>query len=110
MPKKYAELVPEYAEYFQKPMPLNKSLYGTTVAAKVWNKDLTNWLTTNKDIPFIQSQVDPSLFIYRIGSDFIYLIVYIDGSHYFGSTPELEKKFETKLGARFKIDFQGWSH
>ena len=110
LPKEYAELVPEYAEYFQKPMLLNKSLYGTTVAAKVWNEDLTNWLTTNKDITFIQSQVDPSLFIHRNGSDFIYLIVYIDDSLYFGSTPELEKKFETKLGERFKIDLQGWSH
>ena len=64
-------------------MLLNKSLYGTTAVAKAWNEDLTNWLATNKDITFIQNQVDPSLFIHTKGSDYLYLIVYIDDYLYF---------------------------
>ena len=110
LPKEYAEIVPEFKEYFESPQLLDKSIYGTDIAAKTWNDDLTNWLTTNKDIQFLQSEVDPSLFIHRNGNEYIYLIVYIDDSLYFGSSPEIEKLFETKLGERFKLDLQGWSH
>ena len=110
LPKEYAEIVPEFKEYFESPQLLEKSIYGTDIAAKTWNEDLTNWLTTNKTIKFVQSEVDPSLFIHRNGDDYLYLIVYIDDSLYFGSSPEIEKLFEENLGKRFKLDLQGWSH
>ena len=110
LPKEYAEIVPEYKEYFESPQLLGKSIYGTDIAAKTWNEDLTEWLTSNNEIKFLQSQVDPSLFIHRNGDEYIFLIIYIDDSLYFGSNKEIEEKFETKLGERFKLDLQGWSH
>ena len=91
LPKEYAEIVPEFKEYFESPQLLDKSIYGTDIAAKTWNEDLSNQLTTNKTIKFVQSEVDPSLFIHRNGDDFLYLIVYIDDTLYFGSSPEIEK-------------------
>ena len=39
LPKEFAFLVPEHAKYFEKPILLRKSIYGTDVAAKVWNQD-----------------------------------------------------------------------
>ena len=84
--------------------------YGTDVAAKVWNLDLTTWLTSNEDIIFVQSKVDPSLFVHRNGEDFIFLIIYIDDSLYFGSNENIEKEFEKHLSKRFNLELQGWSH
>ena len=110
LPKEYAFLLPEYAKYFEAPRLLNKSLYGTDVAAKVWNQDLTEWLTNNTIVPFRQSEVDPSLFIHRNGSEYIFMVVYVDDSLYFGSSKELEEKFTTAMSKRFKLELQGWSH
>ena len=53
LPSEYAELIPEYEEYFTKPLMIVKSIYGTNFAAKVWNEDLTEWLRNNKEMPFI---------------------------------------------------------
>ena len=110
LPKEYAYLLPEYKHYFDKPQLLERSIYGLTVAAKVWNEDLTEWLLTNTLIPFKQSEIDSSLFVHRNGEEFIYLIIYVDDSLYFGSSKELELQFEKEMGARFKLETQGWSH
>ena len=110
LPTEYAELVPEYADYFSRPQLIRKSIYGTLVAAKIWNHDLTQWLLHNDIIPFHQSDIDPSLFIHRRGSRYLFMIIYVDDSLYFGSDQEIESLFETSLGGRFKIDVLGWSH
>ena len=107
LPKEFAFLLPEYAKYFEKPRLLNKSLYGTDVAAKVWNQDLTEWLTTNTIVPFHQSEVDPSLFVHRNGEEYIFMVIYVDDSLYFGSTKELEEKFTTAMSKCFKLELQG---
>ena len=110
LPKEYAVLLPEFAEYFTQPLLLRKSIYGLNIAAKVWNEDLTEWLIKNEDIPFHQSEVDPSLYIHRNGKDSIFLIIYVDDCLYFGSSKELEAKFEKKIGERFHLETQGWTH
>ena len=111
LPKEYAELLPEYAAYFEQPIMIVKSLYGTNFAAKVWNEDLTEWLRTNESMPFVQSKIDASLFIHRNGSGkYIKMITYVDDSLYFGSDKEIEERFEKHLGERFKIELQGHSH
>lgn len=112
LPKEYARFVPEYAELFEKPQLIQKSLYGTDVAAKVWNSDLTDWLTTNDKIPFAQSEVDPSLFIHRNekSGDYLYLIIYTDDCLYFGSNDKLETLLTDEISKRFKLELQGHSH
>ena len=110
LPSEYASLLPEYAEYFNQPLLLKKSIYSLNITAKVWNEDLTTWLITNDIIPFHQSEVDPSLYIYRRGEELIFLIIYVDNCLYFGSSNELESKFEKEIGTRFNLETQGWSH
>ena len=110
LPREYASVLPEFASYFNSPRLIKKSIYGTDFAAKVWNQDLTEWLTTNTIIRFVQSEIDPSLFIYRKDNNYLFLIVYIDDSLYFGSNENIESLFETSLAKRFNLDLQGNSH
>ena len=110
LPREYADVVPEYASYFESPQLILKSIYGTDFAAKVWNQDLTEWLTTNEEIKFVQSEIDPSLFIHRSGNQFLFLIIYIDDSLYFGSDTSMEQIFESSLAKRFNLELQGNSH
>ena len=114
LPKEFAEYVPEYKEYFERPILLAKSIYGTTIAAKFFNDDLATWLTTNTDMKFYRSEVDPCLFIHRSmeGNKTValFLIVYVDDCLFFGTSDEIEKKFGKYLSQRFNLELQGWSH
>jgi hypothetical protein len=110
LPQEYSDLLPEFAEYFRSPQLIVKSIYGTDVAAKVFNDDLVEWLTTNEHVRFIQSKIDPSLFVYRNGDEYCYLIVYIDDCLYEISSSELEEKFTSHLKTRFDLELQGHSH
>ena len=112
LPPEYANIVPEYAEYFNVPLLLQKSIYGLDVAHKVFADDLHEWLETNTEMPFIHSEVDPSLYIYR-GSDvntFLYLICYVDDCLYFGSDDEIESQFANVLKKKFNLELQGHAH
>ena len=54
---------------------LVKSLYGLRQASRQW---YTKLLTTIKELGFVQSQVDHSLFVHSKGSLFIAILVYVD--------------------------------
>jgi hypothetical protein len=110
LPKEYAHLVPEYKEYFERPLCLARSIYGLQISAKVWNEDVTDHLINNDFMKFHQSEVDPSLFIYREGDQFLTMIIYIDDMLYFATNENLEKKFEKVLKNRFNLELQGNAH
>ena len=40
----YGEYFPEYANYFGRPLRLNKPIYGMTVSGKLFYDELANWL------------------------------------------------------------------
>jgi hypothetical protein len=54
---------------------LNKSLYGLKQAPQAWY----SWFTMNlRSLGFIEAKSDTSLFIFRRGSDTVYLLLYVD--------------------------------
>ena len=112
LPPEYANMMPEYKEYFNVPLLMDKSIYGLDIAHKVFADDLHEWLEMNNEIPFIHSEVDPSLYVYRGEDDgsFLYLICYVDDCLYFGSSDEIEEKFNHALQKRFKLELQGHAH
>jgi hypothetical protein len=110
LPKEYAGQFPQYKEYFEEPMLLNKSIYGTDFAHKVFSDDLCEWLLNNDEMPFENSEVDPSLFVYRNGDEFLFLIIYVDDCLFFGSSDEIEKKLGEVLKKRFSLELQGHAH
>jgi hypothetical protein len=54
---------------------LNKSLYGLKQAPQAWYSQFTMNLTS---LGFIEAKSDTSLFIFRRGSDTVYLLLYVD--------------------------------
>jgi hypothetical protein len=51
------------------------SLYGLQQAPRAWYSQFATYLTT---LGFIEAKSDTSLFIFRRGSDTIYLLLYVD--------------------------------
>jgi hypothetical protein len=97
LPQEFSDLLPEFAEYLQSPQLIVKSIYGTDVAGKVFNDVLVGWLKTNDHVKFIQSKIDPSLFVHGNGNEYCYLIVYIDDCLYEILSSVLEEKFTNHL-------------
>ena len=44
LPEEWAELVPEYKDWFGIPLRLVKALYGDATAKKCWDDELSAWL------------------------------------------------------------------
>ena len=112
LPQEYKMLFPEYEEYFSHPVLLGKSIYGIDVAHKVFSDDLHEWLVTNEDMRFWNSEVDPSLYIYRNEekNEYLFLICYVDDCLYFGSSDDVEENLGIVLKKRFNLELQGHAH
>ena len=112
LPAEYKSLFPGYEEYFDNPVLLGKSIYGIDVAHKVFADDLHDWLVTNEDMTFLNSEVDPSLYIFRDESkgEYLFLICYVDDCLYFGSSDEVEARLGDVLKQRFNLELQGHAH
>ena len=54
---------------------LNKSLYGLKQAPRAWYNRFASHLLT---LGFVEAKSDTSLFIYRRGTDTVYLLLYVD--------------------------------
>jgi hypothetical protein len=59
---------------------------------------------------FIQCTVDPYLFYYNKGDDWIVLLSYCDDTAYFTSTPEVRVKFVTAMCKRYDCKLLGQMH
>jgi hypothetical protein len=53
----------------------NKSLYGLKQTPQAWYSQFTTYITS---LGFVEAKSDTSLFVFRCGSDTIYLLLYID--------------------------------
>ncbi|XP_019090121.1 PREDICTED: uncharacterized protein LOC109128365 [Camelina sativa] len=78
---------------------LNKALYGLKQATRAWYQELKTFLL---QAGFRNSLADTSLFIYHKGSDFIYVLVYVDDIIIAGA-PSLVQAFNLALANRFSL-------
>jgi len=53
---------------------LNKSLYGLKQAPRAWNHRFAAFLLT---VGFVEAKSDTSLFIYHLGAEIAYLLLYV---------------------------------
>ena len=65
---------------------LRKAIYGLKQAPRAWYSELYRYLISSG---FQKSLADTSLFVYRQGRDFVYLLVYVDDILVTGTSPHL---------------------
>jgi len=86
---------------------LHKSLYGLKQASRAWYTRLNDFLLS---IGFRASKVDTSLFIFFVGADMFYLLVYVDDILLTDSNSLLLKRLIQILSSEFKLRDLGYVH
>ncbi|CAL9218493.1 unnamed protein product [Arabidopsis halleri] len=86
---------------------LNKAIYGLKQAPRAWNSKFSSFL---KLMGFVQSKADTSLFIFRNGRDFAYLLLYVDDIILTASTTTLLQRVIAKLKTAFPMTDMGRLH
>jgi histone deacetylase 1/2 len=86
---------------------LHKSLYGLKQAPRAWYTRLNDFLLS---IGFHASKVDNSLFIFSVGSDICYLLVYVDDILLTGNNAILLQHLIQLLSSEFKLRDLGDVH
>ena len=86
---------------------LHKSLYGLKQALRIWYTRLNDFLLS---IGFRASKVDTSLFIFRVGTNICYLLVYIDDILFMSSNSLLLQRLIQLLSLEFKLRDLGYVH
>jgi hypothetical protein len=86
---------------------LHKSLYGLKQAPRVWYSQFATYLTT---LRFIEAKSDTSLFIFRRGSDTVYLLLYIDDIILIASSTELLRRTIFAIQREFAMKDLGPLH
>ena len=107
LPMELKEFFPDLAEWFGAPLLLEKSCYGINSAGRLWAEELFGWYL---EYGFIQSEVEPSLFTYTNGDDWIILLSYCDDTAYFTSSDSVRTTFETAMCTRFECKLLGQLH
>jgi hypothetical protein len=79
---------------------LHKSLYGLNLAPHAWYSQFATYLTT---LGFIEAKSDTSLFIFRRGSDTVYLLLYVDDIILTASSTELLHRTISALQREFTM-------
>jgi hypothetical protein len=86
---------------------LRKSLYGLKQAHRAWYSQFASYLTT---LGFIEAKSDTSLFIFRRGSDTVYLLLYVDDIILTVSSTELLRRTISTLQREFAMKDLGLLH
>jgi hypothetical protein len=86
---------------------LHKSLYGLKQAPRAWYTRLNDFLLS---ISFHASKVDTSLFIFSVGADICYLLLYVDDILLTGSNSLMLQRLIQLLSLEFKLCNLGTVH
>jgi hypothetical protein len=79
---------------------LHMSLYGLKQAPRAWYSRFATYLTT---MGFIEAKSDTSLFIFRCGSDTVYMLLYVDDIILTASSMELQRRTIFALQREFAM-------
>jgi hypothetical protein len=86
---------------------LCKSLYRLKQAPRAWYSWFSTYLTT---LWFIEAKLDTSLFIFRCGSDMVYLLIYVNDIILTASSMELLRRTISALQREFIMKDLGPLH
>jgi hypothetical protein len=86
---------------------LNKSLYGLKQAPRAWYSRFATYLFS---LGFTEAKSDTSLFIFRRGTDTVYLLLYVDDIVLTASSPQLLHRVIAALKKEFAMKDLGPLH
>jgi hypothetical protein len=86
---------------------LNKFLYGLKQAPRAWYNRFTTYITS---LGFVEAKSDTSLFVFRRGSDTIYLLLYVDDIILTASSAALLQQTISALKREFAMKDLGPLH
>ena len=86
---------------------LQKSLYGLKQAPRAWNQRFTTFI---RSIGFTPSKSDASLFVYKVGDELSYLLLYVDDIIVTASSPALLQHVTARLRSEFAMTDLGDLH
>ena len=106
---RYVEYLPEYANYFGRPLRLKKSTCGMNNSGKLFADDVTNWLIDESG--FNHSKCKMSIY-YKYAPDGSKLVVlsYVDDCVYWYTSEELGNWFVDSIGNIFHVKLLGYPH
>jgi hypothetical protein len=79
---------------------LNKSLYGLKQASRTWYIRFATYITS---LGFVDVKSDTSLFVFRCGSDTVYLLLYVDDIALTASSAALLQQIISTLKRKFAM-------
>ncbi|KAG7599745.1 Reverse transcriptase RNA-dependent DNA polymerase [Arabidopsis suecica] len=86
---------------------LKKAIYGLKQAPRAWFEKFSNYLL---EFGFLCSVPYPSLFVYAIGKDLMYLLLYNDDMVFTGNNEQLIQRFLDCLNKEFRMKDMGPLH
>ena len=108
LPKEWAELLPEFAQWCGVPLRLNKALYGDVTANKCWDDELSSWLV---DVyGFARCLSEPSIFIKRENGHELVIVNAVDDQLYYSTSDEMRKAFEAAVSKQYNVELMGQAH
>ena len=100
--------MPEFADYFGRPMRLAKALYGDATVNKGWDDELSAWLIISYG--FRRCLAAKSIFIKEEGDNKLVIVNAVDDQLYFSTSEDMRKKFKETISKRFDIGLFGQAH
>ena len=86
---------------------LNKSIYGLKQAPRAWYSRFATYLLF---LGFVEAKSDTSLFIFRRGSETVYILLYVDDIVLTASSTELFQRTISALQREFSLKDLGPLH
>ena len=107
LPKEWKELFPDLSEWFDVPLLLLKSVYGSVDGPRNWDDTLKEALF---DFGFVRCHCANSIYLYQKDNDFMLLTNAVDDELIATNNNELRLKFLEFLRKRFDIEDMGMAH
>ncbi|KAL0426868.1 UNVERIFIED_CONTAM: Retrovirus-related Pol polyprotein from transposon TNT 1-94 [Sesamum latifolium] len=79
---------------------LKKALYGLKQAPRAWNSKINSYFIENG---FNRSLSESSLYVQKVGEDFLTVCLYVDDLIYFGTNSSLVEDFKKKMMEKFEM-------
>ena len=106
--EEWAELLPEYMQWCNIPLRLNKSLYEYVTANKCWYDELSSWLVNVYG--FARCLSEPSDFIKCKNGRKLVIVNNVVDQLYYSTFDGMRKAFEAAISKKYNVEIMGQAY